>query len=201
MTRSFWLPALFLLLAASFAPAQEQTSAQEKTMQPPRTMAEELDRSLKGGEDLLVTMAEDMPADKYAYVPTQGEYKGVRSFGGQLKHVATANYLFGAGILGEKPPVDLGGGPDGPKDITSKEDIVRFLKDSFEYCHGALATITPQNATEWIPNPFGGKNPMTRLQLALISVGHGADHYGQLVSYFRLNGMIPPASRPRPQQN
>jgi uncharacterized damage-inducible protein DinB len=95
--------------------------------------------------------------------------------------------------LGEKPPVDPGG-ENGPDAMTSKADIIKFLKDSFAYAHKAVATINEGNATADIPNPFG-EGKATRAGLATVFAWHGFDHYGQMAVYLRMNGIVPPASR------
>src|ERR1700758_4856278 len=79
-----------------------------------KTVAQVLDNGLKQTEGEFVPAAEAMPEDKYSFAPTAGEFKGVRTFAQQVKHVAAVNYMVGAAILGEKPPVELGGenGPD-----------------------------------------------------------------------------------------
>jgi hypothetical protein len=112
--------------------------------------------------------------------------------------MATANYALGAAILGEKSPVDLGG-PNGPANITSKADIMKYLNDSFVYAHKAINSISEANILEPIKSPFG-TNMTTRLALAMSICGHPYDHYGQMVVYLRLNGIIPPASRPAPEK-
>jgi hypothetical protein len=98
-----------------------------------------------------------------------------------------------AGILGEKPPVDTGE-ENGPDSAKSKADIVKFLKDSFAYAHKAVAAINDANSVESMKSPFG-EGTTTRLSMAVLLTGHGFDHYGQMVEYLRLNGIIPPASR------
>jgi hypothetical protein len=158
------------------------------------TVASVLDRQLTGVEKEVVPAAEAMPGDKFAFAPTQGEFKGVRSYGTQLKHIATVNYMIGSAILGSKPPVDLGTGEDGPANITSKDDIVKYLKDSFAYLHTAFKSINETNLVESIKAPWGDA-PTTRLAMAIIGVAHPFDHYGQMVEYLRMNGIIPPASR------
>ena len=134
-----------------------------------------------------------MPEDKFGFAPTAGEFKGVRTFGQQAKHVAAVNYMVGAAILGEKPPVELGG-ENGPDSIKSKAEIVKFVKDSFAYAHKATASVTAENATGEINSPFG-KDKVTRMGMATVFAWHGFDHYGQMVEYLRMNGIIPPASR------
>ena len=134
-----------------------------------------------------------MPEDEYSFAPTAGEFKGVRTFAQQVKHVAAVNYLVGAAILGGKPPIQLGG-ESGPDSIKTKADIVKFLKDSFTYVHKAVGTINDGNLLNPVKSPFG-EGMVTRLGLATLIVGHCFDHYGQMVEYLRMNGIIPPASR------
>src|SRR5215469_15010927 len=93
--------------------------------QPP-SAARIIDNSVSNVEKEIVELAEAMPADKFNFAPTQGEFKDVRTFGQQAKHVAATNYIVGAALLQEKPPVDLGKGESGPDNLTSKVDIVKF---------------------------------------------------------------------------
>lgn len=134
-----------------------------------------------------------MPEDKYSYAPTNGEFKGVRTFAQQVKHVAAVNYMIGAAILGEKPPLELGS-ENGPDSISSKADIVKFIKDSFVYLHKAVGSVNEKNMLEPIKSPFG-EGQTTRLGLSSMAVSHCFDHYGQMVEYLRSNGIVPPASR------
>jgi len=158
-----------------------------------KTISQVLDSDVKMIEGEFVSAAEAMPEDKYAFAPSQGEFKGVRTFADQIKHVAAVNYLVGAAILGEKPPVDTNG-ESGPATMTSKADIVAFAKHSFDYAHKAVASITTANATQSVKSPFGD-NQTTRLGLANVFAWHGFDHYGQMAVYLRSNGIVPPASR------
>jgi len=159
----------------------------------PRTTGQVLDHYIASVEGEFVPAAEAMPEDKYSFAPTNGEFKGVRNFAQQVKHVAAVNYLLAAAILGEKPPVDTGG-ESGPDSIKSKTEIVKYLKDSFAYVHKAVPNINEKGALESVKNPFG-ERPVTRLELAVWIPGHCFDHYGQMVEYLRMNGIIPPASR------
>jgi uncharacterized damage-inducible protein DinB len=183
-----------LLLALSAPGTVAVANAQATTDQKP-TFALVFDRVLTNVEKDVVPAAEAMPDDKFNFAPapTQGEFKGVRTFAQQVKHIAGANYMFGAAILSEKPPVAMGG-ENGPENLTSKADIVKYLKDSYAYLHKALATINENNVLEKVQSPFG-PNKVTRLSLATFSVAHPLDHYGQMVVYLRMNGIIPPASR------
>jgi hypothetical protein len=157
------------------------------------TVSQIEDHSVTMVEGEFVPAADAMPEDKYSFAPANGEFKGVRTFAQQVKHVAAVNYLIGAAILEEKPPVELGS-ENGPDSITSKADIMKFLKDSFAYLHKALASINEKNQTDPIKSPFGsGKVP--RLGIANVALWHPFDHYGQMVEYLRMNGIVPPASR------
>jgi DinB superfamily len=174
--------------------ANPQAAMQAKPDQKP-TFAMVLDRSLSNVEHEVVPAAEAMPEDKFNFAPTQGEFKTVRTFAQQVKHIAAANYMLGAGILAEKPPLDLEG-ENGPAKITSKADVVQFLKDSFTYLHKAMNSIDENNVLGQVPSPFG-PNKVSRLGLAIGAISHPFDHYGQMVEYLRMNGIIPPASRPQ----
>ncbi len=181
-----------LLLALGTAGNLAAANPQGKTDQKP-TFSAVLDHSLTGVEREFVSAAEAMPDDKFNFAPTQGDFKGVRTFAQQIKHVSAVNYMFAAAILSEKPTVELGS-ENGPDNITSKADVVKFMKDSFAYLHKALNTIDESNVLVQIPSPFG-TNKITRLGLATIAISHPFDHYGQMVEYLRMNSIIPPASR------
>jgi hypothetical protein len=179
---------LALGTVVSAAAAVPQAKADQKP-----TFSAVYDRTLSGIEREIVPAAEAMPDDKFNFAPTQGEFKGVRTYAQQIKHIAAVNYMLGAAILSEKPPVELGG-ESGPDNITSKADVVKFLKESFTYLHKALNSIDESNVLGQVQSPFGA-NKASRLGLATIALSHPFDHYGQMVEYLRMNGIIPPASR------
>jgi len=158
-----------------------------------RSVSEVLDRTVLNLEHEFVPAAEAMPEDKFGFAPTNGEFKGVRTFAQQIKHVAAVNYELGAALLEQKPPVDIGD-ESGPASVTSKADILKYLKESFEYVHKAIATIEEKNLVQTVKSPFG-EGSVTRLGLATSVSSHGFDHYGQMVEYLRMNGIVPPASR------
>jgi len=188
MKKRKWLFASVLLLASTgLCQAQDAKPADH------HTVAQVLDRSVTGVENEFVPAADAMPEDKYSFVPTNGEFKGVRSFAQQAKHVAAVNFMVGGAILEEKPPIDLGG-ENGPDSVKTKADIVKFLKDSFAYVHKAVGTINDGNLLSPIKSPFG-EGMTTRLGMATLIVGHCFDHYGQMVEYLRMNSIVPPASR------
>src|SRR5215469_7472233 len=157
------------------------------------TFASVLEQQLTRTEKVVVPAADAMPEDKYGFTPTGGDFKDVRTFGAEVKHMATANYAYSAAILGEKPPINLEGS-NGPASIKSKAEIMKYLTDSFAYAHKALNSITEANILEPIKSPFGS-NMTTRLALATSIIGHPYDHYGQMAEYLRMNNIIPPASR------
>jgi hypothetical protein len=181
-----------LLLALGTAGNLVAANPQGKMDQKP-TFSAVLDHSLSGVEREFVPAAEAMPDDKFNFAPTQGDFKGVRTFAQQIKHVAAVNYMLAGAILSEKPPVDLGS-ENGPDSITSKADVIKFLKDSFAYLHKALNTIDENNVLGQVQTPFGS-NKISRLGLSAIAISHPMDHYGQMVEYLRMNNIIPPASR------
>jgi hypothetical protein len=145
-------------------------------------------------ESLVVGAADAMPADKYSFAPTDGEFAGVRTFAQQVKHAAATNYILAAAILGEPPPPDAGD-ELGPEAVRTKPEIMKYLLGSFAVLRKAAAAIDPQNAiVKGSPiSPLGGKT--TRLGLAIETLAHAMDHYGQMVEYLRMNGVVPPASR------
>lgn len=156
--------------------------------------AKALDSMLSGLESEFVGVAEAMPADKYNFAPSADyfksgatvNYKGVRTFAEMVAHVTVANYHYFGAFSPTPPTVDA----KAIGNLTSKDDLVKALKASFAYGHQAIATITAQNAFQSL-NP---KYPMTPATLAAGAVAHAFDHYGQLVEYLRMNGIVPPAS-------
>src|ERR1700719_995344 len=180
--------AFCLLAVASYTAAQSGKAKDEK-----RTVTEVLDRTVSNMEHEFSSAAEAMPEDKFEFAPTNGEFKGVRTFGEQIKHVAAVNYIFGAAILSEKVPVDVGD-ESGPASVKTKAEILKYLKDSFVYVHKAIATVNEKNLVDPLKSPFG-EGSVTRLGLATSVAAHGFDHYGQMVEYLRMNGIVPPASR------
>jgi uncharacterized damage-inducible protein DinB len=190
-------PIAWSLLGITIAAAAQADKPASKPGPKPkeehRTVTQVLDHIVSNLEHEFVGAAEAMPEDKFDFAPTNGEFKGVRTFGQQIKHVAAVNYELGAAILEQKPPVNVND-EAGPASITSKADILQYLKESFEYVHKAIATINEKNLVETVRSPFG-EGKVTRLGLATSVSWHGYDHYGQMVEYLRMNGIVPPASR------
>jgi uncharacterized damage-inducible protein DinB len=188
MKQKFGYLTLCVLALAVLCTAQSNKSGNER-----RTVTEVLDHTIANVEREFIPAADAMPEDKFDFAPTNGEFKGVRTFGQQIKHVAAVNYELGAAILEEKPPVDVGD-EAGPASVKTKAEILSYLKDSFAYVHKAVQTINDKNLVEPIKSPFG-EGKVTRLSLATSVAAHCFDHYGQMVEYLRMNGIVPPASR------
>ena len=161
-----------------------------------RTNSQIIDFILDLQEKEIAGVAAAMPADKYNFAPAAGEFHGVRTFAEQLKHIAADNYLLGAGILGENPPGDVSNDERGSNSVRSKPEIIAYVKESFAYMHRASAAI--DDAKSPIPTPAISPWPAgtaTRLGIAIEDCVHTWDHYGQLVEYLRMSGIVPPASR------
>ncbi len=180
--------ALVLMTLALSITAAAQTPA------PQATIASAVDREITNVEKLVLGAADAMPEDKFNFSPeglniSGADYKGVRTFAAEVKHIAASNYAIWSPLTSEKFPKDYMGG-NGPENLKTKADAVKFLEDSFALGHKAAATLTTENMLQ---NPEGGKS--TRLRLAVFAVEHAFDHYGQMVEYLRMNGITPPASR------
>ncbi len=134
-------------------------------------------------QSFVVKSAEEMPEADYAFKPTEG----VRSFGQIIGHVADANYGICSVILGKKSP---SAGVE--KSKTTKTDLVTALKASYEYCAAAYAL--PDKDTGTKVNLFGQE--ATRLAALLVNISHNWEHYGNIVTYLRIKGQVPPSSQP-----
>ena len=189
--------ALALLLTAGVAPAQTLTTKKpaKATADKAPAIGQVLDRQLANLEREFVPAAEALPEDKFKFAPTNGEFKGVKTFAQQVKHVSAVNYFLGSQILGEKPPAEVGNPEMGPDTLKSKAEIVKYMKDSFAYARKAIQSVTAQNGSRSVKNPFGQGPDFTPIGMATLLAFHGMDHYGQMVVYLRMNGIIPPASR------
>jgi len=154
------------------------------------------DKAIGNIEHEWVSLAEAMPADKWNFAPTQGEFKGVRTFGEQVKHVAMANTLFFSLATGQKPSQD---DMKAAQAVTDRDQIIAMLKKSYQLGHQAAQSTNAQNAFDAIDAPFG-LGTMPRSGLIGLAVAHGFDHYGQSVVYARMNGIVPPATAEAQQQ-
>lgn len=192
------LSAVLILTASALGQGTKSaavaTAPPAQPSQPAPTLASAIDREISAVEKQVLDAAEAMPEEKFNFSPESlnlpgGNYKGVRTFAVQVKHIAASNYFIWSGLTGDKLPANLKDG-NGPEDVKTKAEILKFLQDSFALGHKAAATLTPENMLQ---TPEHSKS--TRLRLATFGVAHAFNHYGQMVEYLRMNGIVPPASR------
>jgi hypothetical protein len=187
-----------LITSAAFCPAGTNAvasaSGSQQSAQPAPTIASAIDRDISAVEKQIIDASEAMPEDKFNFTPEAldipgANYKGVRSFAVEVKHIAASNWFIWSPLTGDKLPEGLTDG-NGPTNLQTKADIIKFLKDTFALGHKAAAALTAENMLQ---SPANSKS--TRLHLAEFGVAHAYDHYGQMVEYLRMNGIVPPASR------
>ena len=202
MKNSFILATICCLTTIAYgqspnnSPAASSSPSQSASPSAPPTIASAIDREVSIVEREVIEAAEAMPDEKFDFSPEKlnvpgSDYKGVRTFGEQLKHIAASNYLIWSPITGDTPP-DTANEGKGPDNMKAKAEIIKFLKDPFAFGHKAVATLNESNLVQPITRKTG---PTTRLFLATFAAAHAFDHYGQLVEYLRMNGIVPPASR------
>jgi hypothetical protein len=138
-----------------------------------------------------ISAADAMPEEKYGFAPTNGEFQGVRTFAEQVKHVACANFAFFSEMEKKTPPPDCEKG--GPSPAKTKAELMQYVGASFAYGDTVIAKVTTLNMLDKIEGHYAGPN--TRVGMVITAVWHATDHYGQMVEYLRMNGIIPPASR------
>ena len=172
---------LLLIALVVTAPAL----AQQAKSAPSGGMAEAMKPTLAYVQDLIMRSAEQMPEADYAFKPTPE----VRSFGQLIGHVADANYFFCSTVLGEANPM-----PGIEKGKISKADLAAAFKGSYEYCSKAYSISDPYAGTKI--KLFGQEQ--TRLNALFMDYGHNWEHYGNIVTYLRLKGQVPPSSQMKP---
>jgi len=190
----FAFAGLTFLVAATGVTIGGTGSPQAEQSQARPTIASTVDRQISAIEKEMVDAADAMPEDKFDFSPESvriagSDFKGVRTFAAQVKHTAASNYLIWSMVTGDDSQEYFNGG-NGPDRLKTKADIVKFLRDSFALGHRAAAALTTQNMLE-----LSRDNKTTRLHWATFAVEHAYDHYGQMVEYLRMNGIVPPASR------
>lgn len=183
MTKHFWALVMITVLLGSAAFAQKRPPQ-------PKTIPDSINFIWKDVERDFTSLAEAMPEGKWSFKPTQGEFKDARTFGEQVKHVACGNEAWAKQMSGEKTPArcDLGG----PNPAKTKTEILAYLRDSFAMTDKVIADTSADNLLHPNPGQYWGPN---RLSALTAMVWHISDHYGQLVEYLRMNGIVPPASR------
>lgn len=188
----------FLLAFTLLCPGAMLSAAQKPVDPTPGSKvapAASLERMVGAIEFELLPAVKAMPADKYNFAPgpstfaagSPEKFETVRTFSQQVAHLAQANYYFFSSATGMKPDVDV----KAIGSMSKKEDLVAALEKSFAFAHKAIATITEANAFEAI-KPVDYQT--TRFTVAAFAVAHAYDHYGQIVEYLRMNGIIPPSS-------
>jgi uncharacterized damage-inducible protein DinB len=186
-----WGVALSSLAQSQATENARSQEAAERSDDVPRSIAESVSGTLQFAEGNFLGVAEAMPDNKYSFVPTAGKFDGVRSFAEQVKHVACAQFAFFNEFEGKTPPDDCEkGGHDAAK---KKPELIKYLKDSFDYSNRVLAKLTAQNALDRVEGRYAGPN--TKLGIAVVAVWHITDHYGQIVEYLRMNGIVPPQTQ------
>jgi uncharacterized damage-inducible protein DinB len=187
-----WLAAGNLLARAGQQAVETKGAALLDVQQEKRA----LQSLLKIAEKEIMPAVDAMPADKFGFAPTDGEFKGVRTFGQMVKHLSATNHILAAAALGEEPPADAGD-EVGPEAVRTKAEILNYLNGSFAHLSKAIEAIgqanPPVNASPISPLKRG---EVTRSSLVAEALMHACDHYGQMVEYLRMNGVVPPASRP-----
>jgi hypothetical protein len=211
-----FLMATLCVLGLAGVPSLSAQATQENPKAPPHeptaaelshneTVGSALTRTFGYQEYEFRSAAEGMPEEKYSFRPAvQGKFtepapfgpSDLRTFAEQIKHVACANFAFSAELDGKKPPEACDKG--GPSPAKTRPELLTYLRDSFAALNKSLSAITSKNMYEPIEGPYAGPN--TRLGLAGVAIWHVADHYGQVALYLRLNGIVPPASRPNPPE-
>ena len=176
------------LLAASGMTVAQQAAKKAPPSRAPGASAELLSQWNDIGRKLSA-MAEDFPEDKYDFRPAPT----VRTFAEQLLHMAGSNYLFTNAALGQAPP-----GPESESRdrFKTKAEVVAYVKKAFADGAAAIQSKGDKGLSASVNNPEGGK-PIQLLGLGYNLLEHSAEHYGQLVMYYRIAGMVPPESRPR----
>ena len=179
-------------ITAAFLLISIAANAQQPKQPPkPKTIPDSLNYMWQMVEKDFTSLADAMPEDKWTFKPTQGEFGNVRTFGEQVKHVACANEAWGKKLRGEKPlppHCDTGG----PNPAKTKTEIMAYLKQTFQIVDEGITATNADNLMQTLSGPYAGGN---RLEVVNSALWHTTDHYGQLVVYLRLNGIVPPASR------
>ncbi len=207
--------AVIFALGSAVLDLRAQAAQEAQKVPPHEPTAAELSHDETVGSALMRTFgleeyefrsaAEAMSAENYNFRPAvPGKFSEpapfgpteLRTFGGQIKHVACSNFAFAAELDGKKPPE--GCDKNGPSPAKTRAELLTYLRDSFAALNKSLSAITSKNMYEPIEGPYAAPN--TRLGLVGIAIWHVADHYGQVALYLRLKGIVPPASRPNPPE-
>jgi uncharacterized damage-inducible protein DinB len=189
MSKSLFFLVAALLAATLALPAAAQDAKKDTPIKPADSPSKVVLDSWNDIGRKLIAMAEDFPEDKYDFKPTPAQ----RSFAEQLLHMAGANYYFTNPVIGQKPPA----GEDPKRDqYKTKADVVAFVKKSFADGAAAIQAKGDKGMSEQIVEPFSHQYFRVS-DMAYTFIQHCGEHYGQLVGYYRLAGLVPPESRPK----
>jgi hypothetical protein len=147
-------------------------------------------------ESDLVGLARAMPADAYDFRPAGGAFEGARTFGEQVRHAATLIFMTAAIVLEERSPYGPGVNDNGPGDLQGKDGVIEYLESSIRYARKAMSSLTAKNHLDPLKTYFGSQ---TRMEVAAGVAYHSYNHYGQMVVYARMNGVVPPAREAGPK--
>ena len=184
MKRMVLVAVIACITTTTLAHAQAQNAAPKRTLTPSQAV-------LESWNDIgrkLIAMAEDFPEDKYDFKPTPAQ----RSFAEQLLHMAIANYAFTNTAMGQKPP----DGDPKREQYKTKADVVAFVKKSFADGASVIKTKGDAGMNDMLKDPFSGDQARV-YDFAYGILEHCGEHYGQLVVYYRVAGLVPPESRPK----
>jgi len=189
MSKTPFLAAALLTIAISAIPVHAQDAKKEPAVKPADSPSKVVLDSWNDIGRKLIAMAEDFPEDKYDFKPTPAQ----RSFAEQLLHAAGANYFFSDPAMGKKMPA-----AEDPKraDFKTKADIVAFVKKSFADGGAAIKAKGDKGVSDLLVDPFAHQQVRVS-DMAYGLIEHSGEHYGQLVGYYRMAGLVPPESRPK----
>jgi uncharacterized damage-inducible protein DinB len=189
MRRVALLAAIVGIACLPASPLLAQAQAQDKAIKPPMSPSQAVLESWNDIGRKLIAMAEDFPEDKYDFKPTPAQ----RSFAESLLHAAGANYFFTNPATGKPMPAE-----EDPKrdQYKTKADVVAFVKKSFADGAAAIKAKGDKGMNDLLVDPFA-KQQVRVIDMAYGLIEHDGEHYGQLVVYYRVAGLVPPESRPK----
>lgn len=198
--RSIMLQNFLVVLVAVSSNAQSATTQKapptktpERSFigQVPMSIAASVGETLQFVEGEFLGVAEAMPEEKYDFVPTTGEFDDARTFREQVKHVACVQFALFNEFEGKQPPPLCEKG--GPSSAKTQTELIQYLKESFDYSNSALSRLTVANSLDRVEGRYAA--PTTKMGISVASIWHVTDHYGQLVEYLRMNGIVPPVTQ------
>jgi uncharacterized damage-inducible protein DinB len=188
---------ILALLGASFVVPTMAQQPGGQTLQPPPTVAATVRNFYNIVKNNIIRSGDKMPEEFYGLRP--GTQQEVRTFGQHLAHSAKFNYLWCSEARGEKNP---NAGIELEKTLTAKEETMKALRASFDYCDAAYNNLTDANGGDviTITQESGRQVQQTRIGLLMLNIVHNDELYGSIVTTLRIKNIVPPSSEPRPQQ-